>query len=127
MFCSKCGGSVVDGAQYCSKCGNSVGVSVGGGAAAAPAKIQPQPERKGVKSSYVVALLLVMALFAAYVIFELNNEQQLRAAQITHAPQLRQYKATFAHGALTVPQNQAMSYKMEVPADATNVKLQGHF
>jgi len=46
MFCSKCGGSVADGAQFCSKCGISVGVSVGGGAAAAPQEFRPNQNAK---------------------------------------------------------------------------------
>ena len=130
MFCPKCGGSVADDAEFCSKCGKSLGVSVGGGAAAAPARIQQKAERKGVKTSYVVVLLLVLVGFFGYVALQLRHEASLRSVQVVQQPQqppLRQHRTTFGGGALTVAQGHRSYYKMEVPADAINVKLQGHF
>ncbi len=120
MFCSKCGGSVADDAEFCSKCGKSVGLSVGGGAAAAPARIQPKAERKGVKTSYVAVLLVVLAGFFAYVTLQLRHEASLRPVHVVQqAPQapLRQHKMTFGSGALTVAQGHRTFYKMEVPAE----------
>ena len=123
MFCSKCGSSLSDGAQFCSKCGAGVDISVG---SATPAK----SKRKGVPALYVVALLVVLGGAFVYLRFEARHDAvQPRAIQPIQQPlpQLRQYKMTFGSGALAVAQRHRSYYKMEVPAYATKVRLQGHF
>ena len=124
MFCSKCGGNVSDGAQFCSKCG--MGISVGGGTAAAPARIA-KSERRGIRASYVVTLLIVMALGGWYVISQLRLDAVHQISQSRSAPSVQIHKMSFGSGALTVAQGHSAYYKMTVPADATNVKLQGRF
>lgn len=124
MFCSKCGNNVSDGAQFCSKCGS--GVSVGGGAAAAPARIA-KPERKGVRASYVVTLLIVMLAFAGYLVNAIRHEAIPNIPQSHPVAAVQMHKMTFGNGALTVAQGHSTYYKMTVPAEATNVKLQGRF
>jgi hypothetical protein len=124
MFCSKCGGNVSDGTQFCSKCGT--GVSVGGGAAAAPARIA-KPERRGIRASYVVMLLIVVGLGGWYEISQLRREAVHQISQSRSVSSVQMHKMTFGAGALTVAQGHRTYYKMTVPAEASNVKLQGHF
>ncbi len=129
MFCSKCGNNLSDGAQFCSKCG--MGISVGGGTAAAPARIA-KPERKGIRPSYVVTLLIVVGLGGWYILSQLrtlpvgwNTVHTISPSR--SASQIQMHRMTFGSGALTVAQGHRSYYKMTVPAGATNVKLQGHF
>ncbi|HZQ17074.1 MAG TPA: zinc ribbon domain-containing protein [Terriglobales bacterium] len=128
MFCSKCGNSLSDGAQFCSKCGNTVGVSVGGGAAAAPARIQVQPKKGAIRAWHVIVLfLLLIAALTMYVKVTTHQElPQMRQTQMVQ-PQFKRHTLTFGSGALTVGQGRSTYFKMVVPADATEVQLQGHF
>ncbi|HKW19551.1 MAG TPA: zinc ribbon domain-containing protein [Terriglobales bacterium] len=128
MFCSKCGGNVTDGSQFCSKCGNNVGISVGGGAAAAPARIQAQPKKGGIRLWHVVVLfVLLITALSLYVMVSTHQEvPQTRPTQAVQ-PQLKRHTLSFGSGALTVAQARSSYFKMVVPADATEVHLQGHF
>lgn len=129
MFCSKCGGNVADGAQFCSNCGNGIGVSVGGGAAAAaPARIQAQPKRSGIRPWHVLVLfVLLIAALSMYVMVTTRQELPQARQMQTTVPQLKRHTLSFGSGALTVAQARSSYFKMTVPADATDVQLQGHF
>lgn len=126
MFCSRCGGSVSDGAQFCSKCGNGVGLSIGGGAAAAPARIQSKST--GIRAwRWILIVGLLFAGLGMYVMLKINQENfQTRQMQMA-LPQLKRHTMTFGNGALTVAQVRSTYYKIVVPADATDIQLQGHF
>ncbi len=128
MFCAKCGSNLPDSSQFCLKCGSAIGaVSAGGGAATAvaPAKIAPIPRRKGVRTSYVAALLLVMVFSAWYVISTIRSENQ--HAQSNATPSIQMHQMTFGAGAITVAASRSLYYKLPVPEGATIVKVRGHF
>lgn len=128
MFCSKCGGSVAEGAQFCSKCGNCVGLSVGGGAAVAPARIQAQPKKSGIRPWHVIVLfVLLIAALGMYVMVTINQENVHTRQTQAALPQLKRHTVSFGGGALTVEHALTKDYKIVLPADATDVSLQGHF
>lgn len=138
MFCSKCGTDMADDSQFCRKCGQALGtsqpISAGGGTAAAPAFAAEKPEPSGIRRSFVVGILLLIALIG-FLVYQANQSDtattkankaaQTQAPSLPPPPQL--HTVTVGSGALTVNASQYAYFKLPVPEGAFSVAMKGHF
>jgi len=97
-------------------------------AATAPAIVPPKA--KTVRASFVIGLLLALALLAFIVVNAIRqeNSNSARAFSQPHLPLGPQlHRVTIGTGAITVNASNYSYFTMPVPAGASNVSVQGHF
>jgi hypothetical protein len=127
MFCHKCGVDLPDDSQFCRKCGQAQSVSVGGGAAVAPARI-PEPAPKPQNLTLLTVLCALPLLFlVCWIVWGQHSTPNGGSTSQPFQPPLQQHKLSLPLGAFTVRQLSASSYKFTVPAGAFNVTMKGHF
>jgi len=132
MFCSKCGTDLPKDSRLCRKCGYSLqaatteSVSAAGArSAVAIAPVQTTP--KAVRVSFVLGLLLALALLGWVADHEAQKETAAQAAFRAQNPPVQMHRITIGKGALTVNASQFTFFAMPAPTGATNVRVQGHF
>lgn len=127
MFCSKCGAETSDDSQFCRKCGKPLSVSsTSGGAAAAvaPARIAAKPKSK-VRAPFKVAAFLIL-MFVLFLIVALRSAMNENASSLDQLVK-HQHTTTIDKPDLTVGSTGYNYFKLEVPAGATSVRLDGNF
>lgn len=129
MFCTRCGIDLPDDSHFCRKCGQalsgsqSIGAGTGISAAAAPRKA------KRVRSSFVLGLIVVLLLLGwlANHAFQQDKSHSSPVSQFSLPPAPRLHTVKIGTGAVTVNANSYSYFTLAVPADATDVRMQGHF
>ena len=97
--------------------------------AAAPA-MAPVKSQTPVRASFIVGVVIVLALFAW---FANNAVQQEKAkstrpfSEVQFTPVQQLHTTTIGSGAVTVPASNYTYFTLPVPARANNVRVQGHF
>ena len=141
MFCPKCGSEHPDDSQFCRKCGQglasptSSGVSVGAGAAVAPARIQevnPQEPPKPSSRWKRIPLFLLVLVIVLLVSYSLHNSASRESASHdsashTQQPAKQQHFITVNNPNLHVNALAFNYFKLDVPSGATNARLRGNF
>ncbi len=129
MFCHKCGAELPDDSQFCRKCGQSLSqpqsVATGSAAAAAPAPQPAQVKRKPFWRYYVLGVVVIVLLLGWFIN---RADQRQRSTYTPPAPPPPQvHRTKIGTGAITVNAGTYSYFTLTVPAEAANVKLQGHF
>lgn len=127
MFCSKCGSETTEDSQFCRKCGKPLSVSStssGAAAAVAPAPIVAKPKSQ-VRTPFKIAALLIF-LFVLFLIVAARSAMNKNAGTLDQLVK-RQHTTTIDKPDLTVASTGYNYFKLEVPAGATSVHLDGNF
>ena len=132
MYCPKCGNEHAGDSQFCRKCGQglaasvtSSGVSVGAGAAVAPARVQevnPQEPPKPSSRWKRIPLFLLVLVIVLLVSYSLHN-----SASRTQQPAKQLHVVTFKNPDLHVDALAFNYFELDVPRGASDVNLRGHF
>jgi zinc-ribbon domain len=120
MFCSKCGSEIPDDSQFCRKCGRSLTAATpsGAGAAAAPAPIQAS-KPKSRKALWILLPIFLLVVWWAVTSHSPGAQQFQQLVKQQHTQAINQD--------FTVKSNGYYYFKLDVPAGATSVRLQGNF
>ena len=127
MFCGKCGSQTSDDSQFCRKCGKALSVSStssGAAAAVAPGPVAMKPKSK-VRTPFKIAALLIF-LFVLFLIVAARSAMNKNASSLDQLVK-RQHTIAIDKPDLTVGSIGYNYFKLEVPAGATSVHLDGNF
>jgi hypothetical protein len=139
MFCRFCGTTLPTDSTFCQSCGKSLTATTqtstsGAAAATAPAPapiVAPGPEQRGTKTGMRVGILLgvLLTFFVVFWIvkqFDSNGHptvQQIRPTVPVPQPRVMNLVDT----AFTLNAAQGMHWNFTVPANATDVRVEGTF
>jgi hypothetical protein len=133
MFCLKCGAQLPVDSQFCQKCGQaqSIGVSGGGAAAVAPARIPvPAPKSPLVRWTAIGGIGFLVVFCAIWQLSVNSNRGQASAppyAQAQPKPQPQLHTQSTGDVSFIVSTGGTTDYKFTVPSNAYNATLKGHF
>jgi hypothetical protein len=141
MFCRFCGATLPDDSTFCQSCGKSLATNQPNGAAAAPAPAPalspttiPAPaapnQKTGMRIGFVLALFVVLGL----VLWSVINQQNRSSSPSSGSQSGRPFIPTtqprvmpLVDTAFTLNALQGMHWNFTVPANATDVRVEGTF
>jgi len=126
MFCSKCSTELPDDSQFCRKCGVAISAVSSGGAATAVAPAREpvaaeKPKKSG--SNKVVWFVIIVIALGAWWVASSNSPSARQIQQIAK----QQHTERLNNPALSVNPTGFAYFKLDVPANASDVTLQGNF
>jgi len=133
MFCRFCGTTLPADSTFCQSCGKSLTTAQSSGAAAAPAlDLSPPPEPKcsGVRTSIVLGLFVVLGLLAWSIINQQSNSSNRSSAAQPVRPFVQEPQPrvmALVDTAFTLNAAQGTHWNFTVPANATDVRVEGTF
>jgi hypothetical protein len=123
VFCCNCGTNLSDSSQFCPKCGRGSGA----GAAPALAVADTQTERQVLRRLGMALFLLVIGGIAFKSGSNTVNRSHVSNQTTQPVPQSLLLTEAIGNTAFTVNADSYVYYKLAVPQNASNVKVQGHF
>ena len=135
MFCRFCGTTLPDDSTFCQSCGKSLAISQPSSpvaaAAPAPAPIRtpaPQSKSSGVRRAIQLGLVVLLSLLV-WSIVKQQASSGTPSAQPARSfiPLSQPHVMNLVDTAFTLNALQGMNWKFDVPANATNVQVEGTF
>ncbi len=134
MFCQKCRAELPDGSQFCSKCGAPIEYTLIGSCITPPklASLTASTSEKTKSSGKLIGWLAILALiFLAYVGGRIFSSRQTtphpRPVMEIQRPVPQAHTVTITNTAFTVKAASFSYFKFDVPPNAANVVVSGHF